>query len=248
MERRDFLQGLALLAACPLCVKAAYAAEAVPWSYDSDAGPKHWGSLAQEDRACSAGSQQSPIDITDPIKANIPALAINWKSGGTLLNNGHTIQVKAAGGTLKRGDRSYDLLQYHFHAPSEHLVEGKDFPMEVHFVHGQTGTSALGVLSVFLTAGAANPTFANLAARFPQKAGEKVALDAVDPAGLLPASLHYWAYKGSLTTPPCSEIVDWMVAMEPVEVDAADIKRFTALYARNARPVVAGNRYILSSH
>ncbi len=126
MERRNFLRGLALLAACPLCVKTAFAAEGVHWSYEGEEGPEHWGSLGEENGACSAGSQQSPIDITGAMKADIPDLATDWKSGGTILNNGHTIQVKTApGGTLKRGDKTYDLVQYHFHAPSEHLVEGR---------------------------------------------------------------------------------------------------------------------------
>ncbi|NRP75824.1 Carbonic anhydrase [Ensifer psoraleae] len=249
MERRDFIKRLAFLAACPLCVKTAYAAEGVHWSYEGESGPEHWGSLSKENSACSSGSQQSPLDIRGAIKADIPGLALNWKSGGTILNNGHTIQVKATpGGTLRRGDKPYELVQYHFHAPSEHLVEGKRFPMEVHFVHKHAETGALGVLGVFLVPGAANTTFASLAAAFPQKAGDETALHYVDPRGLLPTSLKYWAYEGSLTTPPCSEIVDWMVAIDPTEVDVADIKRFTALYSMNARPALASNRrYILSS-
>lgn len=250
MERRDFLRGLALLAACPLCVKTTFAAEGVHWSYEGEAGPEHWGSLSKDNSACAAGSQQSPLDIRGAIKADVPDIAINWKSGGTILNNGHTIQVKAApGGTLRRGDKTYELVQYHFHAPSEHLVEGKSFPMEVHFVHKHAETGALGVFGVFLVPGAANTTFASLAAAFPQKAGEEAKFDGVDPSGLLPSSLSYWAYEGSLTTPPCSEIVDWMVAMNPIEVDPADIKKFTALYSMNARPaLVANRRYILSSN
>jgi carbonic anhydrase len=157
--------------------------------------------------------------------------------------------VKAEpGGTLRRGDKTYELVQYHFHAPSEHLVEGRNFAMEVHFVHKHVETGALGVLGVFLTPGATNATFANLAATFPQKAGEEAQLDAVDPRGLLPASLEYWVYEGSLTTPPCSEIVDWMVAREPIEVNAADIEKFTVLYSMNARPALSANRrYVLSS-
>ncbi|MDX0061179.1 carbonate dehydratase [Sinorhizobium meliloti] len=249
MERRDFIKRLALLAACPLCAETAYAAEAEHWSYEGEAGPEHWGSLSNENSACSAGSQQSPLDIRGAIKADIPGLALNWKSGGAILNNGHTIQVKAApGGTLRRGDKPYELVQYHFHAPSEHLVEGHRFPMEVHFVHKHAETGALGVLGVFFVPGAANTTFASLAATFPQKTGEQTALHNVDPSGLLPTSLKYWAYEGSLTTPPCSEIVDWMVAQDPIEVDAADIDRFTALYSMNARPaLVANRRYILGS-
>lgn len=248
MERRDFLRGLALLAACPLCVKTAYAAEGVHWRYEGEEGPEHWGSLATENSACSAGSQQSPIDIRGAVKADIPELTADWKSGGTILNNGHTIQVNAAGGTLRCGDKSYDLVQYHFHSPSEHFVDGKSFPMEAHFVHKNAETGTLGVLGVFLVPGAANSTFASLAEKFPRNPGEESPLITIDPKGLLPSSLSYWTYEGSLTTPPCSEIVDWMVAMEAVEVDPGDIKKFTALYSMNARPALAGNRrYVLSS-
>lgn len=249
MERRNFIKSLALLAACPLCVKPAFAAEGVHWSYEGEKGPEHWGALSEENSACSAGSQQSPIDIRGAIKADLPDLGLDWKSGGTILNNGHTIQVKAApGGTLSRGDKTYELVQYHFHAPSEHMVEGKNFAMEVHFVHKHVETGALGVLGVFITPGADNATFASLAAKFPQKAGEEAALDTVDPRGLLPGSLDYWAYEGSLTTPPCSEIVDWMVARTPIEVAASDIEKFTALYSMNARPALSANRrYVLSS-
>ncbi|ULJ74387.1 carbonic anhydrase [Rhizobium gallicum] len=249
MERRHFLRGLALLAACPLCTKTTFAAEGVHWGYEGDAGPEHWGSLSKENNACSVGQQQSPLGHRGAIKADIPDLVPDWKSGGTILNNGHTIQVKAApGGTLRRGARTYELVQYHFHAPSEHLVEGKAFPMEAHFVHKHAETGALGVLGVFLVPGPSNAVFSNLAAAFPHKPGEEAAIAGVDPSGLLPSTLGYWAYEGSLTTPPCSEIVDWMVAMHPVEVDADDIKKFTALYSMNARRVLVTNRrYILSS-
>ncbi|MBP2444120.1 carbonic anhydrase [Rhizobium leguminosarum] len=250
MERRDFIRGLALLAACPLCVKTSFAAEGVHWAYEGEAGPDHWGALSKENSACSAGSQQSPLDITRVIKANIPDLVTDWKTGGTIVNNGHTIQIKALpGGALRRGDKTYELVQYHFHAPSEHLIEGRNFPMEAHFVHKHVETGALGVLGVFLVPGVGNPTFAALAAAFPTKAGAEASADGVNPSGLLPASLKYWTYEGSLTTPPCSEIVDWMVAMDPIEVDAADIKKFTALYSMNARPaLIANRRYILGSN
>ncbi|MBB5755056.1 carbonic anhydrase [Prosthecomicrobium pneumaticum] len=240
---------MALIAACPLCTGIGHAAEGAHWSYEGEAGPDKWGALEAEYGACSAGSQQSPIDITGVVKAELPDLGIAWKPGGEMVNNGHTIQVNAApGGALTRGDRRYDLVQYHFHAPSEHLLDGHHFPMEVHFVHKNAATGGLGVLGVFLKAGASNADFAALAAAFPAKAKQTAPVAAVDPTGLLPASRGYWAYEGSLTTPPCSEIVDWMVAQEPIEVAQADIDKFTAIYSMNARPALAINRrFVLGS-
>jgi carbonic anhydrase len=248
MERRNFLKGLALVGLCPLCTRTAYAAEAAHWSYEGEHGPEHWGGLGP-DNACSTGSQQSPLDITGAIEAELPPIAIDWKKGGgEIVNNGHTIQVNMpAGSKLSRADMSYDLLQFHFHAPSEHHVDGKAFPMEVHFVHKNASTGTLGVLGIFMQAGAANPVFAGLASVFPEETGAKAPVD-VDPNGLLPGELDYWTYEGSLTTPPCSEIVDWMVAVQPIEVAKTDIGKFTALYKMNARPTVPANRrFILSS-
>jgi carbonic anhydrase len=248
MERRDFLKGLGVLGLCPLCGKAGLAAEGAHWSYEGDTGPAHWGELGGDNAVCGAGSQQSPLDLSGAVKADLPAIVTAWKKGGEIVNNGHTIQVNVPPGSmLTRGGRRYELLQYHFHAPSEHRVEGKAFPMEVHFVH-KTETGTLGVLGVFVESGAANATFAALAASFPAKEGGNAPADGIDPNGLLPGDLGYWLYEGSLTTPPCSEVVEWMVAMQPIEVAAGDVSKFTDLYPRNARPVMADNRrFILSS-
>jgi carbonic anhydrase len=248
MERRNFVKGLVALGVCPLCASVA-AAEGAHWAYEGEAGPDHWGALGEENAACSVGSQQSPLDIMGATRAELPQLAIAWQKGGTIVNNGHTIQVNTApGSTLTRGDKVYDLVQFHFHAPSEHMIEGQSFPMEAHFVHKHAETGGLGVLGVFLSPGAANATFAAIAAAFPAEEGGEGAVGDLDPAGLLPATLGYWAYEGSLTTPPCSEIVDWMVAMLPMEVAAEDIARFTDLYPMNARPVLTANRrFILAS-
>src|SRR5215470_14219875 len=165
MDRRRFLAGLAVLGICPLCARQGRA-EGAHWSYDGEAGPDHWGSLSPANVVCSAGSQQSPLDITGTIKAEIPAIGVDWKKDGLrIVNNGHTIQVNLpAGSKLSRGDRSYALLQFHFHHPSEHLVEGRRSAMEAHFVQQSADRGTLGVLGVFLVSGAANPTFARIAA------------------------------------------------------------------------------------
>jgi len=251
MERRTFLKGLALLGFCPLCASRAFAAEDAHWSYEGDAGPARWGALAKDNVACSAGSQQSPLNIVGAIKADLPDLRIEWlKDSGRIVNNGHTIQLNAPpGGRLTAGDVVSELVQFHFHAPSEHRVDGQLFPMEAHFVHSKANGDGLGVLGVFLVEGKPNPTFALLADAFPKQAGAEAPAPAgADPRDLAPASLKYWKYEGSLTTPPCSEVVDWWVCSDPVEVAKADIAKFTALYSMNARPVQdAARRLILQS-
>ncbi|MBY3233186.1 carbonic anhydrase [Rhizobium laguerreae] len=249
MQRRDFIKGLIVLGACPACAGVGFAAEGAHWSYEGQSGPDHWGAMAPENTACSAGSQQSPLDLTGAVKAELPPIAIDWKAGGRIVNNGHTIQVNMPGGSrLSRAGNSYELLQYHFHAPSEHHVDGRSFPMEAHFVHRHKETGTLGVLGVFVTPGTANSGFSRLATAFPKAAGGEAAVDDVDPNGLLPKELTNWSYEGSLTTPPCSEIVDWMVLRQPIEADENDISAFTTLYPMNARPVLATNRrFILSS-
>ncbi|WP_353643284.1 carbonic anhydrase [Mesorhizobium sp. WSM2239] len=243
MHRRHLFKSFITLGACAICAQAARAA-GPHWEYEGPNGPESWAKLEESNFVCSAGTQQSPIDIARAVRADIPRIAIGWqKGGGRMVNNGHTIQVNMPeGSTLRRGDRVYEFLQFHFHAPSEHHVEGRLFPMEAHFVHKDTKSDALGVLGVFLTPGAANASFAELAAAFPSKAGEEITVEDADPTGLLPTALGYWTYEGSLTTPPCTENVDWMLAMQPVEVAAADIKRFTSLYPMSARPIRSPNR------
>jgi carbonic anhydrase len=252
MDRRKFLLGLSGFAACPVCdalSRRARAAEALHWGYSGADGPEHWGQLSKDTAVCGVGGQQSPIDIQDAIKASLPGLKIDWpKSGGTITNNGHTIQVNLAEGSFSAGDRSYQLVQYHFHAPSEHLVSGKRYAMEAHFVHKAAQGGGLGVIGVLMEPGRSNPAFAKLTSAMPREAGKEGPADGVDPREFLPRSLGYWRYEGSLTTPPCSEVVDWIVLEEPIQAAEADIGKFTALYPMNARPAQSANRrFVLKS-
>jgi carbonic anhydrase len=219
------------------------------WSYSGKTGPEHWGEIDKANIACSAGSQQSPLNISSSIKAMLPPIGVSWrKDDGRMVNNGHTVQVNVPpGSTLSRGGNRYALLQYHFHHPSEHLVEGKRFAMEAHFVHQNTESNDLGVLAVLLVPGGANVAFAQLAAAFPMQADAEVVVATVDVNGLLPATLGYWYYEGSLTTPPCTENVDWMLAMQSLEVAEADIAKFAALYPANARTVKPSSRRLVLS-
>ena len=227
MRRREALKLFAGLALCPLCASTGFASEG-HWSYEGSTGPEKWGSLDAAAAACSAGSQQSPVDITAPVSARQPPLNISWsKRPDTIVNNGHTIQLDfAEGGTLHMGDRQYALKQFHFHHPSEHLIEGKRFAMEVHFVHA--GTDGLAVVGVLMVAGKPNAMFKRIVSTMPREEGSSDAADRnIDPGGLLPTERAYYHYEGSLTTPPCSETVDRIVLTHPLEVDEDDIARFS---------------------
>ncbi len=250
MNRRHALKALAGLALCPLCASAGFAAEGAHWSYEGASGPAKWGDLDAASRVCSVGSQQSPIDIGGTVKAQLPALKTAWaKNADTIVNNGHTIQLNfELGSTLTVGKDSYTLLQFHFHHPSEHRIGGKSYAMEVHFVH-RNFAGNLAVVGALITAGRPNAAFGKIVATMPAHEGAPVkAAAGIDPNKLLPALRGYYRYSGSLTTPPCSETVDWMLLTDAIPVAAADIAKFAKLYPMNARPAQKANRrFVLRS-
>lgn len=239
MNRRRMLKTLTALALCPLCGGMGLAAEGAHWSYGGEHGPDHWGDLDLASRICAAGHQQSPIAIESFVEAQLSPLQFSWaRQADTIVNNGHTIQLNFNdGGMLTIGSERFSLVQFHFHHPSEHLINGKVFPMEVHFVH-RKASGSLGVIGVLMTIGTTNPVFAKVVETMPHAAeNTPVTADpAIDPNGLLPARHGYYRYSGSLTTPPCSETVDWMLLTDPVEVALTDVAAFAELYPWNARP------------
>lgn len=214
------------------------------WGYSGHHGdPAHWAELDHAFEACASGQHQSPIDISHAEKAALPALEFHYSNAApTIINNGHTVQVALpAGQTLTVGDQSYELLQFHFHTPSEETVHGKHTAMVAHFVH-RNAAGQLGVVGVLMQQGKANAAFAPVFAHLP-RAGEKVTVDnlALDLAAMLPADKGYYAFEGSLTTPPCSEGVNWMVLKHPIELSAAQIHAFQHIYHANARPIQAAH-------
>lgn len=250
MRRRQALKFFAGLALCPLCAPNSFSAETHHWTYGGETGPDKWGSLDVENAICSTGNQESPVDIVEPISARLPPLNIRWrKRTDTIVNNGHTIQVNVVkDDTLGVGDRTYALTQFHFHHPSEHHVDGKGFAMEAHFVH-VAEDGGLAVIGVLIAGGKRNDVFNKIVSTMPAEEGPPVSADpAIDPNRLLPTGRSYYRYEGSLTTPPCSETVDWFVLTDKLEVAEADIARFAKLYPMNARPVQKRDRrFILSS-
>ncbi len=254
--RRSILGFAAALTACPLCsIRSARAADdhhgTSHWSYEGDTGPAHWGALSPEYRACSLGTQQTPIDLQGAIEAQVGALDIAYQTMPlTILNNGHTIQVNTPPGSkLTIDGTAYELFQFHFHHPSEHLLAGKHFEMELHLVH-RAAAGGLAVLGVLITPGAANPALAPIwAAMPPHEAPPRTIPDStIEPARLLPADRTYFRYMGSLSTPPCTEGLVWTVLRSPIEASHEQIHAFATVFPMNARPPQSlHHRFVLES-
>ena len=210
----------------------------VRWSYEGDTGPDRWGGLDPSFEVCDRGVQQSPIDLAGAVPAGGGGLGIQWQpADGEVVDNGHTIQVNVgAGSSITLEGRQFSLLQFHFHLPSEHTVEGRSYPMEVHFVH-QAEEGDLAVIGVFMEAGHAHPAIQAIWDAIPGVDEAPAPLAGVDPNAFLPEGRGYFRYAGSLTTPPCSEVVSWVVMTEAIAASQAQVDAFAALYPMNARPV-----------
>jgi len=221
------------------------------WSYDGEGAPASWGTLKPEFAKCSTGTRQSPIDIRDGIRVQLDPVQFAYQpSAFRVLDNGHTIQVNvAAGNTIEVMGRRYELLQFHFHRPSEERVDGRQFDMVVHLVHKDLD-GRLAVVAVLLERGSAQPVVQTVWNNLPLEKGDEVAArGTLDLNALLPPERGYFTYMGSLTTPPCSEGVLWMVMKQPVPVSADQISVFARLYPMNARPIQqASGRLIKESN
>lgn len=241
VTRRSFLAGLL---SCPLCASMARAEGAhAHWTYEE---PQSWGAHDPAAQACAIGAEQSPIDLTSAVKAEILAPKPSWKRQAyEIVNNGHTIQANAAPGDFATLDkRKFELEQFHFHTPSEHAIDGVRHAMEAHFVHAGANGELL-VLGVLMVAGAPNKTFSAIMDAAPKEEGAAKLKAPIDPAALLPKARKFFRYQGSLTTPPCSEVVNWSVFATPVAVADDDIEAFKALFPMNARPLQAARRRML---
>jgi carbonic anhydrase len=227
---------------------SAVRAEGAHWGYDGDNGPQHWGELDSAYGVCSTGKNQSPVDISGTIEGDLPEIAFSYSSNASnVVNNGHTVQVNyAPGSTISVNGQQFELKQFHFHAPSENTLNGEHFPMEAHFVHADARGN-LAVVAVMFREGAANPELEKAWSVMPEKAGESKPLTStVNAASLLPASHDYYRFNGSLTTPPCSEGVVWLVMKDADTASKEQIERFThAVHHDNNRPVQPLNARVI---
>ena len=214
----------------------------VHWAYDGENGPQAWGKLKSEFNVCAIGKRQSPINIEDSNTLQGPAepLQFNYNaSGGTVVNNGHTIQVDLYGdNSITVRGSNYKLLQFHFHTPSEEQINYRNSSMVAHLVH-KNAEGQLAVVAVLLDPGTANSLINKVWTYMPLDTGDRVGLPTaiIDMNELLPKDQRYYQFMGSLTTPPCTEGVLWMVLKQPTTVSREQIKLFAQLFPRNARPV-----------
>jgi len=227
----------AILASPPL-----HAADEHHWSYSGDTGPAQWAALESDYSVCGIGKLQSPIDIRDSAAAKgpLPAIAFDYKpSPLKIVDNGHTIQVDYAPGSfITVHSMRYELVQFHFHKPSEERINGKSADMVAHLVH-KNADGNLAVVAVLLNTGHANKLVETLWKNLPPEKERETAVEGVqvNAADLLPAKkAGYYTFTGSLTTPPCSEGVTWFVLKTPTSISNSEVARFAQLYPMNARP------------
>ena len=212
------------------------------WAYEGDTGPQAWGTLKPEFNVCAIGKRQSPINIENGATLQGPAEPVQFAysaSDATVVNNGHTIQVDVQGdNSITVRGSNYRLLQFHFHTPSEEQINFKRFPMVAHLVH-KNSEGQLAVVAVLLQEGNANPMVDAVWTYMPLDSGDRVRMPQglLDVNELLPKDQRYYQFMGSLTTPPCTEGVLWMVMKQPVTLSKAQYKLFTQIYPNNARPV-----------
>ncbi len=209
------------------------------WSYDEELGPKEWASLDEKYEMCAEGLHQSPINIINSIEAQLTSLSLEEKSKAkTFVNNGHTVQVNFSGfNTLNLDNTKYYLKQIHFHTPSENQIDGKSYPMEAHLVHANNA-GELTVLAVMFEEGSDNSVLNKLLRNLPENEGDKETLKSdIQAYEILPESLDYFRFSGSLTTPPCSEGVKWLVLKNPVQISKSQLKDFTEVMPKNNRPL-----------
>lgn len=209
------------------------------WEYKGSAGPEHWSDLSPSFAVCSAGKTQSPIDIDAPNNnAKLLPIRLTYKpTEVSIQNNGHTIQVDfPIGNYMELEGERFDLVQFHFHAPSEHKVAGIPYDFELHLVH-KNAEGRLAVVGVLFEEGGAQKALEPILASMPREKAVSPDRLTVDVNNLLPKKRTYYTYAGSLTTPPCSEGVRWLVLSQPNEVSAKQVDSFVANVSFNARPV-----------
>ena len=249
MKRRDLIK-LSILEAIALSLNP-NRVRASSWGYQGETGANLWGELDPEFAACGTGQAQSPINIEGSgYSFDVGSLDFDYRDTPlTIDNNGKTIRVDyQPGSSLTLDGQKYELLQFHFHRPSEHLISGMAAAMEAHFVHQDRATGDLVVLAVLIAEGETNRAIESIWQQMAPFASQtdRVSNLTINALQLLPTnSKRYYRYQGSLTTPPCSEVVTWLVLKQPISISKSQLSSFNEVIGNNARPVQALNQRIL---
>lgn len=237
---------LILAAAAGLAIAAGLAASVPPAA--AQAGQAAPAGAAPDQ--CASGAQQSPVDLVGAIEGKTPPVGFNWfvSRSGTVTNTGATLEVDIrSSGSLDIAGQTYELKGFHFHTPSEHTIEGRKFPLEIHMVH-ESAAGALAIVGVLVQEGAPLPQLDPIWATTPARPGAAEVRFEIDPFRLIPGDRTHYLYEGSTTTPPCSETATWVVMASPLSASRAQIESYRQLFSSNARPVQPLNRrYILKS-
>jgi carbonic anhydrase len=226
---------LTLLAAC-----SSKTQDSPHWTYEGEEGPEHWDDLDPSYAICGTGIHQSPIEISSTNEKDLPNIVFHYESSQVnIFNNGHTVQVNYdVGSYIELDDVRYDLLQFHYHTPSEHMINGKSFPAEIHLVH-ENMAKELAVVGVLLQEGTKNSAFEPFINNLPaEKSDVKDAGVKINANDFLPSIQTTFRYNGSLTTPPCSEGVSWLLMTTPVELSSEQLSELESIFEEgNNRPV-----------
>ena len=209
------------------------------WSYGGQGGPAEWAQLRPEFSTCATGKRQSPIDIRGGVKVELEPIKFDYRpTGFNVLDNGHTVQANlGSGNAIEVNGRRYELVQFHFHRPSEERINGRQFEMVAHLVH-KDPEGRLAVVAVLMDQGKQHPMVQLVWHSLPLEKNEELQSPLpIDMSLMLPEDRRYYTYMGSLTTPPCSEGVLWVVLKQPAQLSPEQVAVFAKLYPMNARPV-----------
>ena len=231
--------------------QAAADGQSVKWSYKGAGGPSHWGDLSPEFSTCKLGKNQSPVNISKAVEARLPSIKFDYGMlvPEDIVNTGHSVQVNIrSGGVIKLDDKDFALKQFHFHSPSENMIDHKSYPLEAHFVHVSEDNEIL-VAALLYQPGAPNPALDVLIKNFPYNVGDSNRLGAKDVELFERSKVvkNYFRYSGSLTTPPCTEGVRWIITQTRPTMSRQQLMAFQkALKQPNSRPVQPLNARIMT--
>ncbi|MGR5338450.1 carbonic anhydrase [Vibrio astriarenae] len=232
--------------ALSLSVFVACGVNALEWDYSAEHGPDNWGQFSA---VCETGKNQSPINVKETVEADLDKLHIDYQGQVTgLTNNGHTLQATVSGvNTLNIDGRAFELKQFHFHTPSENLIRSRQYPLEGHFVHADEAGN-LAVLAVMFELGVQNDSISKLSETIPTK-GQTITLSkSFDAKSLLPSLKNYYRFNGSLTTPPCSEGVRWIILRDASSLSEQQTQALTKVMGTNNRPVQDQNARLVTEN